>query len=97
MCTVKFDNIQVQFGEQFVFNNFSEKIEKGEKIVLSGESGSGKTTLMNCILGFVPTTKGKIFVNGKQVIPENIIDIRKETSWLPQELSFDMQTCNEHL
>lgn len=97
MSVVSFNNIQVKFDEKLVFKDFSENIEKGEKIVLSGESGSGKTTLMNCILGFVPLTKESITVNGKEVNPDNITEIRKETSWLPQELSFGMQTCREHL
>lgn len=97
MSIVSFNDIQIRFGEKIIFDNFSEEIKKGEKIVLSGPSGAGKTTLMNCILGFVSVTKGSVVVNSKEVIPENITEIRKETSWLPQEISFDMQTCAEYL
>ena len=90
---VSFKNLTVKYGNKWVIRNFSATIFQGEKIVFSGSSGAGKSTLMNCILGFVKYAEGSLNVFGKEVNPDHIAQIRKETSWLPQELSFDIQTC----
>jgi NitT/TauT family transport system ATP-binding protein len=42
-------------------------IEKSEFICLLGPSGCGKTTLLNLIAGFDKPTKGKIYIDDKEV------------------------------
>ena len=53
-----------------------------------GNNGSGKTVLMKCICGFLLPTKGRIFVNYKQVgkdcdFPEDIGIIIETPGFLP--------------
>ncbi|MBR9702899.1 ABC transporter ATP-binding protein [Candidatus Woesearchaeota archaeon] len=38
-------------------------MRRGEILGLIGASGSGKTTLLNLLVGFIPVTKGQIYVN----------------------------------
>lgn len=47
-----------------IFKKFNLSINKGEKIMLSGESGAGKTTLIKIIYGLIKPTSGSVFVNG---------------------------------
>jgi NitT/TauT family transport system ATP-binding protein len=44
------------------------KIEDGEFICLIGPSGCGKTTLLNIIAGFEKTTRGRVTIDGKEMI-----------------------------
>jgi len=43
------------------------KIKKGEFVTIMGSSGSGKSTLLNCITCLDVPTRGKIFIDGKDV------------------------------
>ncbi len=48
-----------------MFSSFSERIENGEFILLTGRSGSGKTTLLRFLLKEEEPDKGEIYVNGQ--------------------------------
>ena len=50
-----------------VYSDFSEQIEDGEFVVLTGESGSGKTTLIKMLLKEVEPTSGAVIVDGKDI------------------------------
>ena len=43
------------------------KVYRGEILGLLGENGAGKTTLMKILFGMLKPTKGKIFLNGREV------------------------------
>ena len=54
-------------NQNFLINNFNEKISLGSVVGITGPSGSGKTTLINLITGFFNPKSGKILMNGKDV------------------------------
>lgn len=87
-----FDNITINYPKETVFKDFSIRIAKREKIVLSGPSGSGKSTFLNAIMGFVTPVSGKILVNGEMINAQTVHNVRKHIAWLPQELSFDIKS-----
>ena len=56
----------LSFGyDKPVFENFSLKIARGEKIAVVGESGAGKTTLLYLLMKLFPPDSGSIAINGK--------------------------------
>ncbi len=76
------------FGEDTVLTDVSHDFEEGKIHGIVGNNGSGKTVLMKCICGFLIPTKGKIFVNYKQVgkdmdFPEDIGIIIETPGFLP--------------
>ena len=89
------EKIGVNFGKEKVFANLSFKIEKGSKTALFGASGKGKTTILNLIAGFIPDFEGNIKIFEKELNFENISEIRKQISWLPQETGLDFKTARE--
>ncbi|MCD6556958.1 MAG: ATP-binding cassette domain-containing protein [Bacteroidales bacterium] len=88
-------NLTLHFNNEIIFNNFSLKIQRGEKIALTGKSGKGKSTLLNLLCGFIPDYEGAISVLGKKLNAENVSDIRKNIAWLPQDTSLAVKTVNE--
>ncbi|MDR2898993.1 MAG: ABC-F family ATP-binding cassette domain-containing protein, partial [Clostridiales bacterium] len=61
-------NLAMAFGENFLFDNVSFDIKRGEKVALLGPNGVGKTTLFNIILGKLTPLSGEV-IFGHNVIP----------------------------
>ena len=56
-----------------IFDNFNIKIKKGSFTVITGESGIGKSTLVDMLAGFIIPKKGKILIDGKNNLKDEII------------------------
>ena len=85
---ISVQNVTKRFGDETVLTDVSHEFEEGKIHGIVGNNGSGKTVLMKCICGFLLPTKGKIFVNYKQVgkdmdFPEDIGIIIETPGFLP--------------
>ena len=85
---ISVQSVYKTFGEDTVLTDVSHDFEEGKIHGIVGNNGSGKTVLMKCICGFLIPTKGKIFVNYKQVgkdmdFPEDIGIIIETPGFLP--------------
>lgn len=73
---LRVENISKQFPGTLALDNVSLDIKKGEVHVLFGENGAGKSTLIQIISGVHRPTKGKIFLNGQEVVLHNVHQAR---------------------
>ncbi len=64
---LKVDHITMDFGGVRAIDNLSFEVLKGEIYGLIGPNGAGKTTIFNIITGNLKPTKGKIFLEGKNI------------------------------
>ncbi len=64
---ISVQSVSKTFGDTTVLRDVSREFEEGRVHGIVGNNGSGKTVLMKCICGFLPPTKGRILVRGKQV------------------------------
>lgn len=65
---IKVDNITCAYGETVILENISFEINKGEIFVILGGSGSGKSSLLKNMISLYRPTKGKVLINGRDIV-----------------------------
>ena len=68
---IEVNNLVKRFGNHVVLNNVTEKINKGEKVVIIGPSGSGKSTFLRCLNLLEVPTSGHILFEGTDITDKN--------------------------
>jgi len=64
---IELSDVHKWFGNHHVLTGVSEKVARGEVVVICGPSGSGKSTLIRTINGLDTIDRGSITLNGKPV------------------------------
>lgn len=82
-----FDNITYSYinNNKYIFKDFSEVIESGEKVGIMAESGRGKTTLMKLLLNFIKPQSGHIFLDGIDISEINHRELRSRIGYINQK------------
>ncbi|PXA68227.1 ABC transporter ATP-binding protein [Cryobacterium arcticum] len=62
---IKFENIEVTFGEHVAIPQLDLEVGQGEFFTLLGPSGCGKTTALRTLAGFIEPSRGSIYIDGK--------------------------------
>lgn len=81
---VEFEKVSIRFGDNPVLDDLSFRVNKSDKVAITGPSGVGKTTVIRLISGFQVQDKGRISVFEKTLNEQNLRSVRKEIFWLPQ-------------
>lgn len=68
---LKTENICKSFAGVRVLNDINFVLFPGEVHVLLGENGAGKSTFIKILSGVYPYDSGRIFLDGKEIIPKN--------------------------
>ena len=71
------------YGPQPAIQDVNFTVEKGEILGFLGPNGAGKTTTMRILTGFMPPTRGKVTVDGHDVVEESL-QVRKMIGYLPE-------------
>ena len=77
--TVNFKN-KFELKAKYWFNknkifDYNIKVNKGDKVLITGPSGSGKSTLMNILSGIIlPKQISKFMIDGKKVEQNTVLD-----------------------
>ena len=68
---IRTENICKEYNDQIILQDINITVERGRMLLIEGRSGSGKTTLLN-ILGCMDTpTRGKIYIDEKDITKMN--------------------------
>src|SRR5450759_3856769 len=67
-------------------NAVSFHVEDGSTCMLVGTSGSGKTTLLRMVNRLIEPTSGQIVIEGKNVLTENPILLRRRIGYVIQQV-----------
>jgi len=79
------EDLHVGYGGTPVLRGVSFVAAPGEVVVLFGPNGCGKTTLFKSCLGLVPTTSGRIVVDGRDAHALRVRDRARLMAYVPQE------------
>ncbi|MCW3466701.1 ABC transporter ATP-binding protein [Chitinophaga nivalis] len=72
-----------QFGRHTALNALHLEVGKGEVFCLLGPNGAGKTTTINCFLGFLAPSSGRVLVNGIDVQAHRE-EARRHIAYIPE-------------
>lgn len=89
MSLVEIKNLTKRFGDNLIWENVNETIEKGDVVVIVGNSGCGKTTLLRCINMLETPTSGQIFIDGDEITAKgaDIDKIRRKMGMVYQSFN----------
>lgn len=95
---VEFKNVKFGYEKNnYVINDFSLKVKKGQKIAIVGKTGAGKTTIVKLLMNFYPINSGKIFIDNKNINSYNKTQLRKELGMVLQDTWLFNGTIMENL
>ena len=78
-------------------NNVSLNIKPGELVAIIGGSGAGKSTILNCMCGYLPPSKGDVYINGINLY-QNFDSLKKLVGYVPQsDIVYDNLTLHDML
>jgi branched-chain amino acid transport system ATP-binding protein len=60
-------DLHVYYGDSYVLQGLSLKVDKGRVVVVVGRNGVGKTTLIRSIIGFTPPRRGQVVFKGVNI------------------------------
>lgn len=81
--SVDVSDVVIRRGKKITGNHISLSIKPGELIAVVGGSGSGKTTILNCMCGYLPPSKGHVYINGTDLY-RNFDALKKSFGYVPQ-------------
>ena len=75
---VEFDHVHFGYNpDHIIINDFSVKVEAGQKIAIVGPTGAGKTTMVKLLMRFYDVNEGAIKVDGHDIRDFNRSELRK--------------------
>ena len=85
--TVEFKNVSFKYpdADEYLLNNISFKVNKGETIAFIGSTGSGKSTLINLVPRFYEVTDGEVLVDGINVKDYTLEALHNKLGYVPQK------------
>ena len=84
---VEFKNVSFKYpdADEYVLEDISFKVNKGETIAFIGSTGSGKSTLINLIPRFYDATSGEILIDGINVRDYSFEYLNNIIGYVPQK------------
>ena len=96
---VEFKNVSFKYpdADEYVLENISFKVNKGETIAFIGSTGSGKSTLINLIPRFYDATEGEVLVDNINVKEYKIESLNNKLGYIPQKAVMFTGTVEENV
>ena len=80
---IRAENITRFYGRFEAVSDFSFTAKSGEVVGLLGQNGAGKTTIMNVLAGCLAPSRGRVFINSKDLASQPH-SARRSLGYLPE-------------
>ena len=80
-----------------VFDDFSLRIEAGERVGIVGRSGAGKSSLLNLLLRFFDVQRGSISIDGQDVREVDQESLRANIAMVTQDTSLLHRSVQDNI
>lgn len=82
-----FKNLTFKYSDkkQPALKNIKFKLKKGDTLAILGRTGSGKTTIVNLLLRLYNSERGKIFLDGNDILDIPLKTLRENIGYVPQD------------
>ncbi|WP_312183902.1 osmoprotectant ABC transporter ATP-binding protein OsmV [Pantoea sp. CTOTU46764] len=100
---IKLENLTKTFTQKNgaslnAVDNVSLEVPAGEMCVLLGPSGCGKTTTLKMINRLIPSSSGRIFINGEDTSGQDTVTLRRNIGYVIQQIGlFPNMTIEENI
>jgi len=95
---VEFEHVRFGYNpEQTIINDFTAKIQPGQRVAIVGPTGAGKTTMVNLLMRFYDIDSGVIKVDGVDIRTMKRADTRKLFGMVLQDTWLFNGTIRENL
>ena len=95
---MEFDHVHFGYNpDKIIINDFSAKVEEGQKIAIVGPTGAGKTTMIKLLMRFYDVNSGAIKIDGHDIRDFNRNDLRKMFGMVLQDTWLFHGTIMENL
>lgn len=91
------EDIDFEYENTRVFENFSLSIKAGEKVGIVGRSGAGKTTFVSLLLRHFDVKKGRILIDGQSIYEITLDSLRRAIAFVPQDTSLFHRSIKENI
>lgn len=81
---IRVEHLSKSFGKTKAVDNISFEVAGGENLILLGTSGCGKTTTLKMINRLIEPDKGKVFIDGKNVLDQQPEILRRGIGYVLQ-------------
>ncbi|HEY4643720.1 MAG TPA: ATP-binding cassette domain-containing protein, partial [Bacteroidota bacterium] len=98
-AVLRSDRLWKRYSKRFVVRDVTIEVRQGEVVGLLGPNGAGKTTTFHMIVGMVPPTEGRVFLDELEITAIPMYQrSRMGIGYLPQEASvFRRLTVRENV
>ncbi|MGJ5039062.1 MULTISPECIES: ABC transporter ATP-binding protein [unclassified Bradyrhizobium] len=97
-AAIAFDNITFHYpGGHKLFENFTLRLQPGQRVGLVGQSGGGKSSLFTLLQRFYDPQAGHIRIDGQDIAKVTQQSLREAISVVPQDISLFHRSILENI
>jgi len=96
---IVFEDVWFRYADDapWALRGVSFRVAAGETVALVGHTGAGKTTVLALLLRFYSPTRGRILVDGRDLVDWDVAELRRVIGFVPQDLFLFRDTLERNL